>query len=464
MDESIEDVETVNILKDQIGMLGIRPGTALFVHSSLKAVGYGVSAEALIEGLRAAVGAEGTLLFPTFTDRQEEYFDPAQTPSTMGIVAEVFRQMPNTLRSRHPRHPVAAQGPGAQVLLKGHEETIGPCGADTPFERHARSGGQVLLIGVDLDTLTLLHTAEALLDLPYLNCVEGRYLGVDGQIQTSTMRQAPGGHRGGVRSFEKVLKKRGLIRYGRIGGARTMLLDAGPTLDAMVEILTDNPAAALCRGEYCPDCVNFKGKIRAQQLASLGAEISVVLPQMPNDPEAFAEMLTRFGCSAHFTTIDALPIIRLAEGETAPVPPTDGRAWILQPAPSDLVHIETIPEGYAGLAYAPLEAAQVGLQPFYGVLYKGRCRDLITDIFAADEIVGLSGFSASALSYLDNLVPDGNVALGEGQAQLREIISALRMRSFAGRYHLVVPNGNPYAETLRLLREFWNLLPPTPHS
>ena len=97
-------------------------------------------------------------------------------------------------------------------------------------------------------------------------------------------------------------------------------------------------------------------------------------------------------------------------------------------------------------------------------MYKGRCRDLITDIFAADEIVGLSGFSASALSYLDNLVPDGNVALGEGQAQLREIISALRMRSFAGRYHLVVPNGNPYAETLRLLREFWNLLPPTPHS
>ena len=99
MDESIEDVETINMLKDQIGTLGIRPGTALFVHSSLKAVGHGVSAKALIEGLRAAVGAEGTLLFPTFTDRQEEYFDPAQTPSTMGIVAEVFRQMPNTLRS-----------------------------------------------------------------------------------------------------------------------------------------------------------------------------------------------------------------------------------------------------------------------------------------------------------------------------------------------------------------------------
>ena len=454
----------MNELEEPIDALGIRPGTALFVHSSLKAVCHGVRAEALIEGLRAAVGAEGTLLFPTFTDRQEGYFDPAQTPSTMGVVAEVFRQMPNTLRSRHPRHPVAAQGPAAQALLKGHEETVGPCGADTPFERHARSGGQVLLIGVDLDTLTLLHTAEALLDLPYLNQIEGRYLGPDGLIRTSTMRQAPGGHRGGVRGFEKVLKNRGLIRYGRIGRARTMLLDAGPALDAMVEILTADPAAALCRGECCPDCVDFKGKIRAQQLASLGAEISVFLPQMPDDPEMFAEMLARFGCPARFTTIDAQPIVRLAEGETPPAPPADGQDWILQPAPGDLVCIETVPEGYAGLAYAPLEAARAGLQPFYGVLYKGRCRDLITDIFAADGIAGLGGFSASSLGYLDNLLPDGNVALGEGQAQLREIVSALRMRSFAGRYHLVVPDGNPYAETLRLLREFWNLLPPSTHN
>ena len=57
------------------------------------------------------------------------------------------------------------------------------------------------------------------------------------------------------------------------------------------------------------------------------------------------------------------------------------------------------------------------------------------------------------------VLPDGKVALGEGQAQLREIVSAMRMRSFAGRYHLVVPDGNLYAETMRLLQEFWDLLP-----
>mgnify|MGYP001165081507 CR=1 FL=1 len=449
----------MNRLEKQVGALGIRPGTALFVHSSIKAVGRQVRAEALIEALRVTIGPDGTLLFPTFTDRQEAYFDPVRTPSTMGTVAEVFRKMPDTLRSRHPRHPVAAQGPASIALLEGHEEAVGPCGEGTPFERHARCGGQVLLIGVDLDTLTLLHTAEALLDLPYLNQIEGRCLEADGKIRTLNMRQAPGGHRGGVRSFEKMLRNQGLIRYGRIGNARTMLIDAGPALGAMVEILREDPAAALCRGPCCPDCVNFKGKIRARQLAELGAEISVILPAMPDNPEAFAEMLVRFGCPARFETIDTMPLVRLAEGEAPPTPPVDGRAWILQPGPDDLIHMEAVPEGYAGLAYAPLEAARVGLQPFYEVMYKKRCRDLVTDIFVADGVARLGGFSSPALGYLDNLLPDGKVALGEGHAQLREMVSALRMRSFTGRYHLVISDGNPYVETLQMLQEFWDLLP-----
>ena len=42
---------------------------------------------------------------------------------------------------------------------------------------------------------------------------------------------------------------------------------------------------------------------------------------------------------------------------------------------------------------------------------------------------------------------------------MREMVSALRMRSFTGRYHLVISDGNPYVETLQMLQEFWDLLP-----
>jgi len=45
------------------------------------------------------------------------------------------------------------------------------------------------------------------------------------------------------------------------------------------------------------------------------------------------------------------------------------------------------------------------------------------------------------------------VVLDERHAQLQEMVSALWIC-----YHLMVPDNNPDAETLRLLQEFWNLL------
>ena len=444
--------------------LGIRRGTALFVHSSIKAVGRGARAEWLIAALRTAVGDEGTLAFPTFTARTEEYFDSDHTPSVMGAVAETFRKTPGVLRSRHPRHSVAAMGPAASFLIEGHEHTIGPCGVGTPFDKHAQMGGQILLIGVDLDTFTLLHTAEAMLDLPYLQTLKGRYIDDQGQVRTITMRQAPGGHRGGVRGFERVFLQRGLMRRGQLGNARTMLLDARSVLQTMIELLRQNPAAALAPDDHYPDDVDFKARIRAAQLAELGARISIVLPRTPDDPKLFARMLERFGCPPRFGVHDDLPFVPLARGADPPPPTEQGqppdRPRVLQPAPEDLIRYTSVPAGYQGLAHAPLEAARAGIQPFYGVLYKSKCRDLITDIIVEDGLTDLPGILSPPLEHLSRLVPHGRVALGEGHAQLREILSALRMRNFTGQYHLVVPEGeNLYAQTWEQLEQFWSLFP-----
>jgi len=446
-------------MSNQVSQLGIREGGALFVHISLKAVDPGLRPEDLIRSLQEAIGPEGTLLVPTFTSRQERVFDPDNTPSAVGVVTEVFRNMPGTLRSLHPRHPVAAAGPRAAELLEGHERAIGPCGEGTPFERHAKAGGQILLVGVDLDALTLLHTAEAYLDLAYLTEMEGSYLDKDGAARKVAMRHVPGGHRGGVRLFEKLFNQRGLIRYGRIGKARTMLMDAGPVLDTMVELLRNNPMAALCPHDNCPDCVDRKGMVRARQLADLGAELSLVLPALPEKPELFTRMLTRFGAPPHYFLRDNIPVVRVPAGERPPPPPDDKKPWVLQPAPCDLLEMKEPPAGYKGFAYAPLDAADSGIQPFYSVLYKAKCRDYITDIFVEDGITDLAGCGSPRLDYLAELVPDDRVVLGSGHAQLREIVSALRMRSFSGHYHLIVPPGNIYTEALRVLREFWALIP-----
>lgn len=398
---------------------GIREGGSLFVHCSLKAIGADVRAEEVIAALRAAVGDRGTLLLPTFTTRKEECFDPAITPSAMGAMTEVFRRMPDVLRSRHPRHPVAAQGPLAEAMLTGHENAIGPCGKGTPFDRHARTpASQVLLIGVDLDTLTLLHTAEALLDLAYLRELDGRYVAADGQVRSMRMKQAPGGHRGGVRAFEKVLRTRDLVRYGTMGEAMTMLFDAGPLLDVMIELLRADPTAALCPHDACPDCNWFKGRLRARRMAEDHIQLIPALPRELDDARRFTQMLEAWGTNGRFERASDIP---------------------------------------AG-AYRPLLAAREGKNPFYDLMYKGAFRDSVTDIVVEDGLTDLQGMIAPPQAYVPGLHA-GPVALGEGHAQLREIVSAMRMRRRSLNYHLIVPEGNAHQQTWRQLHQFWNLLP-----
>ena len=453
-------MSSLEIIRKHIRELGICRGTSLFVHISLKAIGLPVGPGDVITCIAEVLGPDGTLILPTFTARTEDYFDPVSTPTTMGVTPEYFRKMPGVLRSRHPRHPVAASGPSAAFLIEGHEKAYGPCGKDTPFYRHAEMGGQVLLIGVDLDTLTLLHTAEALLDLPYLRILKGRFLDAGGAVQEITMHQAPGGHRGGVRSFEGEFRRQGILSYGKIGSARTMLFSARKILDAMVEILREHPMAALCRSDACPDCTHFKAKIRARDLDTLGAHIAVVLPREPEDGNAFREMMEKFGMAPSYQLLGDLKTVRSDSAEKIPPPPGGETDWILELPPRILMELRQPPEGYTRLAYRPIEAARDGIQPFYGVLYKNRCRDIISDIFVEDGVAGLSGTMTPPLGYLERLYSGRSVPFGEGHAQLREIVSALRMRGFSGTYHILVPDEeNLYQAAMRKLREFWNLLP-----
>ena len=434
-----------NLLMEQCISAGIERGTLLFVHSSIKAVGPHIQAESLIEALRRTLGDEGTLLFPTFTARTEPWFDVEQTPSSMGVVSEIFRKMPKTIRSRHPRHPVAAQGPAAKRLLAYHELAPGPCGLDTPFYRHAQEGGHILLLGVDFDTLTLLHTAEALLDLPYLNTMIGRYLDANGAVREISMVQVPGGHRGGVRGFEKGLNDAGLITYGSIGNAKCMVMKAKQVLEFMVDTLRKDPYAALCAHEYCPDCETYKAAIRGKKLENLGASISLLLKEAPENMNMFQHMVGSFS---------KYPIKICIETDRHTI---HERLFI--PHPEQMKEYRSLPQGYTGLGYNPLDAAKEGIQPFYDILYAGPCRDVITDIFIEDGVVQIPGTREDALAYLPFLSLPERVPLGQGNAQLREIVSALRMRNFSGTYHLVIPSGNPYDETRKILKEFMALLP-----
>ena len=90
----------------------------------------------------------------------------------------------------------------------------------------------------------------------------------------------------------------------------------------------------------------------------VGAALSIVLPEMPDDVESFRQLLKRFGVPDRFGTPEDLPIVRLKPGQAPPMPADTGRGWILQPAAQDLITMTQPPDGYVGFAYRPVEAAR----------------------------------------------------------------------------------------------------------
>ena len=82
-----------------------------------------------------------------------------------GRIPEALRTWPGALHSGHPEAGVAAVGPLAEPLTTEHPEDDA-YGSGTPYARLVELGGQVAMLGAPLETVTLLHHAEAIADVP----------------------------------------------------------------------------------------------------------------------------------------------------------------------------------------------------------------------------------------------------------------------------------------------------------
>ncbi len=279
-------------IASQLKALGLPSGAIVMVHSSLSSLGQvEEGADAVIDALLEAIGPEGTLLIPTFTARDERVFDPESTPSAMGLISETFRRRPGVLRSRHPYHPVAACGPQAAELLRDHEKSAVPDGPETPFGRLIERGGWVLDIGCDLDTLTLLHTVEAELGLPYLRQLEMRYLDEKGEEQSLQIERCPGGHRGNVFRFDRLFRREGAMVVGKIGWAVVRLLSAPRAAEIIRRELSRDPTFVLCENPHCADCLRFRGKVKASRLADMGLRLTSPLWSLADDVDQGLSLL-----------------------------------------------------------------------------------------------------------------------------------------------------------------------------
>ena len=245
------DSEFMDFLHD----LGFRPGAMVMVHSAFSLVKRrvpGITPVRLIRQMQELLGPEGTLLMPTFAfrGRQSNYveththFDVQNTPSSVGILTEVFRKMPDVIRSYHPTHSVAGWGRYAKDILSTHH--LGSTfGVTSPFYRLREYDGLVVGLGRRYRyAFTITHVPEELnprsREIAF-DPLPRKMIVVDGDIEIPYEFRVliPGLPREYER-ISRVMRKHNILRYVTAKGLPCAVTRAEPFLKMAMELADEN--------------------------------------------------------------------------------------------------------------------------------------------------------------------------------------------------------------------------------
>lgn len=234
-------------------LMGIQEGDILLVHSALTSIGHVEGgADSVINALCEAVGPDGTIVMSTLTGWFAP-FDAATSPSAVGVISEVFRRRPGVLRSLHPVHSVAAYGKHAAEIVAGHENCPTGCGEGTPYLKLRDLGAKAMLLGIDMDRNTIMHTLEELIDAKYLRTLDicaPTYLP---DADKFTLQKFPPGHRDFL-NITPILRRADAMVEGLIGSACVKVIDIPKLFDIALPMLMEDPLFFICHNEHCNSC------------------------------------------------------------------------------------------------------------------------------------------------------------------------------------------------------------------
>jgi aminoglycoside 3-N-acetyltransferase len=261
-------------LSGDLRNMGIEEGDTVVAHSSLSRLGYVQGgAMAVVEGLLQAVGADGTLVMPSFTihgSMKETLesgflFDPRSSQVTVGLIPETFRKLPLVYRSLHPTHSMSAHGRLAKWITEGHESCQTTFGEGTPFHKLLRINAKVLGLGVDMAPVTFYHTVEELEDdfpveVHCPNPVNVSLLDHEGRVITmKVLPYDPLVTRTRIdqeanlwirRFFTEQLRKKGLLHEGRVGRSHSWYVFAKDLYAFQSESAKEGVTIYTTREEY----------------------------------------------------------------------------------------------------------------------------------------------------------------------------------------------------------------------
>ncbi len=248
---------------------GINVGDIVLTHSSLKSFGkVEGGAQTVIEAVEKAVGPTGTVVFPTFVQRD---FDNAYknwnketSPSDVGYVTEVFRLQPGSLRSDQATHSVAARGRMAAELVNGHTD-YGPrmgvfgdyCFAySSPWQKMYLWKAKIVFAGVSTLYNTFKHFVEYSFVEETLLSISDINKRCDAMSELSVYDNPKRKWPKGVWPFhdatvtESALEQAGILGHSRCGNSNLICLGAVKYVDFVLEMFRKSPGQFI-NDEFC---------------------------------------------------------------------------------------------------------------------------------------------------------------------------------------------------------------------
>ena len=224
-------------LKQQLRQMGILPTDTVLIHTSMKAIGQveggpdGVL-DAFCEYLK-----DGLLLVPTHTWEEvhqgNPFYDVRTSVPNVGIITQRAAFRKDGVRSLHPTHSMWACGSGAASFVAGEENALSPTPKGYCWDKLADIQAKILLIGVENDKNTFIHSIEERLalpdrisDQPYdITIVDG-----EGKSITHPFYQQYCSKTEDISLFfgifEKPMVEMGVQTFGKFGDAVVRIVDA----------------------------------------------------------------------------------------------------------------------------------------------------------------------------------------------------------------------------------------------
>jgi len=234
----------------------VQPGDCVYVVSdvlglakAVKEQGERFVPEELVEKLKALVGTEGTLLFPTFNWGfcKGETFDYAKTPVKTGALSKAALKKEEFVRTKHPIYSFAVWGKAQDALTE--MDPRDSFGEGTVFEYMYEQNAKVLVVGLPaLQGTTYLHHVEQIVGVPYRYNKEfqATYVDKEGVASEKTYRmyvrdlEMDPRHINGFAPLAEKMQKEGSIKKGQYCGVEFYLLRVRDLHEAVKEDILHN--------------------------------------------------------------------------------------------------------------------------------------------------------------------------------------------------------------------------------